>query len=121
MNNHPLPDYLVDYADDPSSISVPGHPAPTLLSPMLASLDLNDPDFGIRLDGDAMAAAAERVWLRLGAAEEFDEHGPPDPDGILEPGIDWWMPCDDDHLDAEAWTQMPVIWAARDAMSNTRG
>ena len=107
----PPPDYLVDYADDPTSILVPGHPDHETLCTALSSLDLNDPDFGALLDGPAMAAGAKQVWMRPGTEAEFDENGPPDPDGVLEPGMDYWVPCVASHRASEPWTRMDVEWA----------
>lgn len=110
MSNLP-PNYLVDYADDPTNILVLGHPDPKPLRAMLATLNLNDPDSGVQLDGSTMVAAAKRVWMRRGTEAEFDEHGPADPDGILEPDIDYWIRCAAGHYGAEPWTQMEVAWA----------
>ena len=110
MSNLPLPDYLVDYADDPTNILVPGHLGPEPLRAMLATLDLNDSDSGIWLDGQAMAASAKRIWLRRGTEAEFDEHGPPDPDGTLGPDTDYWIPCTPKHRGSAPWTQMEVVW-----------
>ena len=107
-----LPDYLADYADDPQRVSLPGHLEGQALVAAIEALDLNDPDFGLRLDAAAMIRTAEKVWLRKRRIEEAAEHGPPDPDGTFDPGAeDWWRWCTEDDPEAEPWTEVDVEWA----------